>query len=266
MQQAETRSTNLALLRVCSIILIVNGLNGMTGMFWNLFTTGECEGRLFFVFLPFVTVAVGVIAIARDSALILKIFALLFILMMVQQVMGAANIPKRTTVSPDPVYVAKVVVGLLLSFKMLFVVSVYLIDVGKKKLLDQDSSLNVGLLRFCSAFFIMRGVNEIFNVTVDMSIMELSNLEKVFSWIAITLGGISVVAGVLALATKKAIILKVYAFFAILQLLWDIVEYRPNGELVINTIFNVIFVVLYATFLIDPKKHTASPEVEKQSP
>lgn len=81
MQQAETRSTNLALLRVCSIILIVNGLNGMTGMFWNLFTTGECEGRLFFVFLPFVTVAVGVIAIARDSALILKIFALLFILM-----------------------------------------------------------------------------------------------------------------------------------------------------------------------------------------
>ena len=230
----------------------------MTGMFWNLFTTGECEGRLFFVLLPFITVGIGVTAIARDSALILKIFALLFILMMVQQVMGAANIPKRTTVSPDPVYVAKVVVGLLLSFKMLFVVSAFLVDVGKKNLLDQGPSLNVGLLRFCSAYFIVRGVNEIINVAVDMSVMDLSHLEEVFSWIAIALGGISVAVGVLALATKKALILKVYAFFALLQLLWDIVEYRPSGEIIINTIFNAFFVVLYATFLIEPKKHAAS--------
>jgi hypothetical protein len=63
---------------------------------------------------------------------------------------------------------------------------------------------------------------------------------------------------VLALATKKALILKIYAFFALLQLLWDIVEYRPSGEIIINTIFNAFFVVLYATFLIEPKKHTAS--------
>lgn len=258
MQQAETRSTNLALLRVCSIILIVNGLNGMTGMFWRLFTTGECEGRLFFVLLPFVTVAVGVVALARNSALTLKIFALLIVLMLVQQIMGATNITKHTTASLDPVYVTKVIAGLLLSFKMIFVVSAFLVDVGKKNILDQGPSLNVGLLRFCSAYFIVRGVNEIINVAVDMSVMDLSHLEEVFSWIAIALGGISVAVGVLALATKKALILKIYAFFALLQLLWDIVEYRPSGEIIINTIFNAFFVVLYATFLIEPKKHTAS--------
>lgn len=266
MQQAETRSTNLALLRVCSIILIVNGLNGMTGMFWRLFTTGECEGRLFFVLLPFATVAVGVIAIARNSALILKIYALLIILMIVQQIMGATNVTKHTTVNLDPVYVTKVIAGLLLSFKMIFVVSAFLVDVGKKNLLDQGPSLNVGLLRFCSAYFIVRGVNEIINVAVDMSVMDLSHLEEVFSWIAIALGGISVAVGVLALATKKALILKVYAFFALLQLLWDIVEYRPSGEIIINTIFNAFFVVLYATFLIEPKKHAAPSEVDTPSP
>ena len=72
--------------------------------------------------------------------------------------------------------------------------------------------------------------------------------------------------GVLSLAIKKAIVLKVYAIIAIIHLLWNMVEYKPSFEIVVNVIFNAFFVVLYATFLIESKKHTASPEVEKQSP
>lgn len=249
----ETQTTNLALLRVCSILLIVNGLNGVAGLLWRLFTTGIDEARMFFVLLPFITALVGIIAFVRKSSVSLKIYALLIILMLVQQIMGATIMPHSTTAHLDPVDIAKKLTNALLSFKTIFVVAVFLVDSRKSASPGKDSRLNVGLLRFCAAFFIVRGLNEIVNASYDMSAMEMSNLEEAFCWLAIVLGGISIVAGVLSLVLKKSLVLKIYAVFAVLQLLWHLVQYTPSVEMLISVFLNPLFVAVYGTFLIETK-------------
>ena len=266
MHQAETRTMNLALLRVCSIILVVNGLNGLVSALWRQFSIGLTDGTYFYVTVSVISIIVGVIALVKKSAWLLKIYALWIVLIVLQQVMGATNIGNFSTVSLDSRNVAKMMANILLRFNTIFIVTAFLVDYEQGKRLDKVRNLNLGLLRFCAAFFIVRGLNEIITVALDMSAMDMSNLEEAFSWLAIILGGISVGVGVLSLAIKKAIVLKVYAIIAIIHLLWNMVEYKPSFEIVVNVIFNAFFVVLYATFLIESKKHTASPEVEKQSP
>ena len=266
MHQAETRTMNLALLRVCSIILVVNGLNGLASALWRQFSIGLTDGVYFYIAASAISIVVGVIALVKKSAWLLKIYALWIILMVLQQIMGATNIGGYSAAGLDSQNVVKMLADILLSFNTLFVVTVFLVDYGRGKQLARERNLNLGLLRFCAAFFIVRGLNEIITVALDMSAMDMSNLEEAFSWLAIILGGISVGVGVLSLAIKKAIVLKVYAIIAIIHLLWNMVEYKPSFEIVVNVIFNAFFVVLYATFLIETKKHTASPEVEKQSP
>lgn len=254
MPQTERRAINLALLKVCSIILVVNGLNGLASALWRQFSIGMTSGTYFYVTASAISVIVGIIALVRKSAWLLKIYALWIVLMVVQQIMGAANIGGYSSAGLDSQNVVKMLANILLSFNTLFVVTVFLVDYGRGKQLARERNLNLGLLRFCAAFFIVRGLNEIITVALDMSAMDMSNLEEAFSWLAIILGGISVGVGVLSLAIKKAIVLKVYAIIAIIHLLWNMVEYKPSFEIVINIIFNAFFVVLYATFLIERKK------------
>lgn len=257
MHQAETRTMNLALLRVCSIILVVNGLNGLVSALWRQFSIGQTDGTYFYVTVSVISVVVGLIVLVKKSAWLLKIYALLVIFLVLQQISGVLNIGSYFTTSLDSRNVVKMLANILLSFNTLFVVTVFLVDYGQGKRLDKEQSLNLGLLRFCAAFFIVRGLNEIITVAFDMSAMDMSNLEEAFAWLAIILGGISVGVGALSLAIKKAIVLKVYAFIAIIHLLWNMVEYKPSFEIVVNVIFNALFVVLYATFLIESKKQAA---------
>lgn len=253
---------NLALLRVCSIILVVNGLNGLVSALWRQFSIGQADGTYFYVTVSVISVVVGLIALVKKSAWLLKIYALLVILLVLQQISGVLNIGSYFTTSLDSRNVVKMMSNILLSFNTLFIVTVFLVDYGQGKRLDKEQSLNLGLLRFCAAFFILRGLNEIITVSFDMSAMDMSNLERSLSWIAIALGGISVGVGVLSLAIKKTIVLKVYAIIAIIRLLWNMVEYKASFEIVVNVVFNALFVILYATFLIESKKYPASPEVE----
>lgn len=262
MHQAETRTMNLALLRVCSIILVVNGLNGLVSALWRQFSIGQTDGTYFYVTVSVISVVVGLIALVKKSAWLLKIYALLVILLVLQQISGVLNIGSYFTTSLDSRNVVKMMSNIFLSFNTLFIVTVFLVDYGQGKRLDKEQSLNLGLLRFCAAFFILRGLNEIITVSFDMSAMDMSNLERSLSWIAIALGGISVGVGVLSLAIKRAIVLKVYAIIAIIRLLWNMVEYKASFEIVVNVVFNALFVILYATFLIESKKHPAPPEVE----
>ena len=262
MHQAETRTMNLALLRVCSIILVVNGLNGLASALWRQFSIGLTDGMYFYITASAISIVVGVIALVKKSAWLLKIYALWIILMVLQQIMGATNIGGYSAAGLDSQNVVKMLTNILLSFNTLFVVTVFLVDYGRGKQLARERNLNLGLLRFCAAFFIVRGLNEIITVALDMSAMDMSNLERSLSWIAIALGGISVGVGVLSLAIKRAIVLKVYAIIAIIRLLWNMVEYKASFEIVVNVVFNALFVILYATFLIESKKHPAPPEVE----
>ena len=253
---------NLALLRVCSIILVVNGLNGLASALWRQFSIGLTDGMYFYITASAISIVVGVIALVKKSAWLLKIYALWIILMVLQQIMGATNIGGYSAAGLDSQNVVKMLTNILLSFNTLFVVTVFLVDYGRGKQLARERNLNLGLLRFCAAFFIVRGLNEIITVALDMSAMDMSNLERSLSWIAIALGGISVGVGVLSLAIKRAIVLKVYAIIAIIRLLWNMVEYKASFEIVVNVVFNALFVILYATFLIESKKHPAPPEVE----
>ena len=247
---------NLALLRVCAAVMIMNALYNIASLFFNMSTTDD-DSSGFYVSLVFVYAILliyGIVALVKKNIRILKVYAVwIAICILIGSIMDVMNFNR--VYLPLGVGYGRLFNSLLeriVNPMIVFVVAVFFIEPKK--------ATSFGLFQFCAAFFLVDGANDMIQ-----SIVSLFKGAESFSIVNAVLALLPIALGVFAIVKRNSLILKIYAVIAFVELLWGSLGYmRENmygGYYVANTLIGLVFssflVVCAATFFIEPEKTRA---------
>lgn len=244
---------NLTLLRVCSALFIVSGLNTLAGLLLRLLTTGmENEnllmGYVVSILMGVLGIVAGAIALAKKTPLPLMIIGAIAI---AGRLYGAAAIPvtyMSAGLGFKPIFNA--MVNNFVSTSLVLCIATFLIKRSK------SGNPNLGLLRFCAVIFLVDGAHDFIKMT--LSLLTGGSVPPV----AFALAVVAIAVGIFALAKRNVPVLKIYALVAIALVLWNTLMFAREqafsghlvGEVIIGLIFNTFIAVCIATFFLDVEK------------
>ena len=246
---------NLALLRVCAAVMIMNALYNIASLFFNMFTaemTGDVNPIGFFIaslLLCVIIFALGTVALVKQNVLVLKIYAVCVVVSIlggtVVDIMNFNRLPLGVSYS----HLFNSLLERIVNPMIVFVVAVFFIEPKK--------ATSFGLFQFCAAFFLVDGANDMIQ-----SIVSLFKGAESFSIVNAVLALLPIALGVFAIVKRNSLILKIYAVIAFVELLWGSLGYmRENmyggyyvASAFVGLMFNTFLVVCVATFFIEPEK------------
>lgn len=242
---------NLALLRVCAAVMIMNALYNIAGLLFNMSTTDD-DSSGFYVSLVFVYAILlifGIVALVKKNIRILKVYAVwIAICILIGSIMDIMNF-NRLPLGVSYSHLFNSLLERIVNPMIVFVVAVFFIEPKK--------ATSFGLFQFCAAFFLVDGANDMIQ-----SIVSLFKGAESFSIVNAVLALLPIALGVFAIVKRNSLILKIYAVIAVVQMLWGSLGYmRENmygGYYVANTLIGLVFssflAVCAATFFIEPEK------------
>jgi len=249
---------NLALLRVCAAVMIMNALYNIASLLFNRFyaeMTGDIEPLGFFIaslLLCVIIFALGTVALVKQNVLVLKIYAVCVVVSIlggtVVDIMNFNRLPLGVSYS----HLFNSLLERIVNPMIVFVVAVFFIEPKK--------ATSFGLFQFCAAFFLVDGANDMIQ-----SIVSLFKGAESFSIVNAVLALLPIALGVFAIVKRNSLILKIYAVIAFVELLWGSLGYmRENmyggyyvASAFVGLMFNTFLVVCVATFFIEPEKTRA---------
>ena len=221
---------NLALLRVCAAVMIMNALYNIAGLFFNMSTTDD-DSSGFYVSLVFVYAILliyGIVALVKKNIRILKVYAVwIAICILIGSIMDIINF-NRLPLGVSYSHLFNSLLERIVNPMIVFVVAVFFIEPKK--------ATSFGLFQFCAAFFLVDGANDMIQ-----SIVSLFKGAESFSIVNAVLALLPIALGVFAIVKRNSLILKIYAVIAFVELLFGLM-------------FNTFLVVCVATFFIEPEK------------
>ncbi len=272
---------NLALLRVCAIVYIVNVLNivfnmsfmaGHGGFFsslWSALTNSSFEDLLATVGLLIVSgiglpvllgvllfvvlLALGVFAIVKNNVMVLKILAVLLLIWVFASVF--IIIPIHVLMG-DAVTKVDVQNFINMVFNVNVVVAVAAFFVASKKHDESGAAaaeepFNLGLFRLCAIFFIVSGLNSLAHFVCTQSpLFQLAFF-----------GVVNLAVGVFALAKENPAVLIAGSLMMFVKILLNWLNFirisgldpYMVGSLVSHAVFNTSTVIAIAVFFIKPE-------------
>lgn len=272
---------NLALLRVCAIVYIVNVLNivfnmsfmaGHGGFFsslWSALTNSSFEDLLATVGLLIVSgiglpvllgvllfvvlLALGVFAIVKNNVMVLKILAVLLLIWVFASVF--IIIPIHVLMG-DAVTKVDVQNFINMVFNVNVVVAVAAFFVASKKHDESGAAaaeepFNLGLFRLCAIFFIVSGLNSLAHFVCTQSpLFQLAFF-----------GVVNLAVGVFALAKENPTVLIAGSLMMFVKILLNWLNFirisgldpYMVGSLVSHAVFNTSTVIAIAVFFIKPE-------------
>lgn len=272
---------NLALLRVCAIVYIVNVLNfvfnmsfmaGHGGFFsslWSALTNSSFEDLLATVGLLIVSgiglpvllgvllfvvlLALGVFAIVKNNVMVLKILAVLLLIWVFASVF--IIIPIHVLMG-DAVTKVDVQNFINMVFNVNIVVAVAAFFVASKKHDESGAAaaeepFNLGLFRLCAIFFIVSGLNSLAHFVCTQS--------PLFQFAFF--GVVNLAVGVFALAKENPAVLIAGSLMMFVKILLNWLNFirisgldpYMVGSLVSHAVFNTSTVIAIAVFFIKPE-------------
>ena len=261
---------NLALLRVCAIIVIVSGLSKSLDLSWTLLMSEVNDDSLSWAYLPagLIVVVLGVISLVKKKTLVLKIYAVFMFISMVWSVIAFA--PHDLLFTDYPIsYIVWKYVSRLVNVNAVLAVSIFLIDaktrVKEGSCVTKNENTNLGLLRFCATFFLVDGLNGIINILAAGEFKAFLGMSVLWTFIPIAMG-------LYALLKKNSLVLMAYSVIAFVATVWNtILDAQEHfitafyiGDVAIGFLFNSFFVVCVATFFIEPKRTRCYLQKAKQ--
>jgi hypothetical protein len=242
---------NLALLRVCAAVMIMNALYNIASLFFNMSTTDD-DSSGFYVSLVFVYAILliyGIVALVKKNIRILKVYAVwIAICILIGSIMDIMNF-NRLPLGVSYSHLFNSLLERIVNPMIVFVVAVFFIEPKK--------ATSFGLFQFCVAFFLVDGANDMIQ-----SIVSLFKGAESFSIVNAVLALLPIALGVFAIVKRNSLILKIYAVIAFVELLWGSLGYmRENmyggyyvASAFVGLMFNTFLVVCAATFFIEPEK------------
>jgi hypothetical protein len=242
---------NLALLRVCAAVMIMNALYNIASLFFNMSTTDD-DSSGFYVSLVFVYAILliyGIVALVKKNIRILKVYAVwIAICILIGSIMDIMNF-NRLPLGVSYSHLFNSLLERIVNPMIVFVVAVFFIEPKK--------ATSFGLFQFCAAFFLVDGANDMIQ-----SIVSLFKGAESFSIVNAVLALLPIALGVFAIVKRNSLILKIYAVIAFVELLWGSLGYmRENmyggyyvASAFVGLMFNTFLVVCAATFFIEPEK------------
>jgi len=245
---------NLALLRVCAIVLIVNGLSSIAGALLPWFFLEAEDEPFFSTYVPAILsssifVTLVVIALVKRSTRILKILSIIAIILTFAR---AIIFTVHFNIHILPIglgytYLLKQLTDIFVNTSLVTWIAAFFIDRA-----NTDPKINLNLLRFCTAFFLTYDANGLIKTILDFS---LSSFDTVIL-------PISIAAGIFVLVKKNTLVLKIYSIILFVYCLWNTWDYVREHmygtyyvwDACIGMIFNSFFVVCAATFFIDAEE------------
>ena len=241
---------NLALLRVCAIVYIVNVLKFVFNMSFMAGHGGFGLPVLLGVLVFVVLLALGVFAIVKNNVMILKIlavllliwvFACVFIIIPIDVLMG------------DAVTKTDVQNFINMVFNVNVVVAVAAFFVASKKHDESGAAaaeepFNLGLFRLCAIFFIVSGLNSLAHFVCTQSpLFQLAFF-----------GVVNLAVGVFALAKENPAVLIAGSLMMFVKILLNWLNFirisgldpYMVGSLVSHAVFNTSTVIAIAVFFI----------------
>lgn len=248
---------NLALLRVCAIALIANGLGSLAGALLPLFTQ-ELEDEPFFstygpailscsIFITLVT-----IALVKKSTRLFKILSVVAIITTFARAI-IFTVHFNIHILPTGLgyrYLLKQLTDTFVNTSLAAWLAAFFIAPPKNGTIDTDQKINTDLLRFCTAYFLVYAANGLIKTILDFSLLS-------FDTVIIL---ISIAVGIFVLVKKNTLVLKIYSIIAFVYISWNTWDHvRENlfgpyyvWDACIGMIFNSFFVVCAATFFVNP--------------
>ena len=272
---------NLALLRVCAIVYIVNVLNfvfnmsfmaGHGGFFsslWSALTNSSFEDLLATVGLLIASgvgllvllgvlavvalLALGIFALVKKSVKALKILAVLFLIWVVLCAFAMNPISGLLGNEMREVNLAQSFISLIFNINVVVAVAAFFV-VPKKR--DESEAVanedfNLGLFRLCAIFFIVSGLNSLAHFVCTQSpLFQLAFF-----------GVVNLAVGVFALVKKNVPVLVAGSLMIFIQILLNLFNFiRISGldpymaaSLVSHAVFNTSTVIAVAVFFIKPE-------------
>ena len=260
---------NLALLRVCAIMLIVGALHKTLGLSWTLLMSEANDDTLSWAYVPFgLFVAVlGVIAFVKKNTLILKIYAVLMLVSMVGGTIGFVRHGLNFSAYYRTGYIVWNAIGHFVNINAVMMVASFLID--SKKRINEDIYIakneNLGLLRFCAAVFLVDGLNAVTDILAAGEFKAFLGMSVLWTFVPIAVG-------LYALLKKNSLVLMAYSVIAFVATVWNtILDAQERfitafyiGDVAIGFLFNSFFVVCVATFFIEPERTKCYLQKAKQ--
>lgn len=273
---------NLALLRVCAIVYIVNVLNfvfnmsfmaGHGGFFsslWSALTNSSFEDLLATVGLLIASgvgllvllgvlavvalLVLGIFALVKKSVKALKILAVLFLIWVVLCAFAMNPISGLLGNEMREVNLAQSFISLI--FNINVVVAVAAFFVASKKHDESGAAaaeepFNLGLFRLCAIFFIVSGLNSLAHFVCTQSpLFQLAFF-----------GVVNLAVGVFALVKKNVPVLVAGSLMILIHILFNLFNFiRISGldpymaaSLVSHAVFNTSTVIAVAVFFIKPE-------------
>ena len=242
---------NLALLRVCAAVMIMNALYNIASLFFNMSTTDDDSSRFYvsLVFVYAILLIYGIVALVKKNIRILKVYAVwIAICILIGSIMDIMNF-NRLPLGVSYSHLFNSLLERIVNPMIVFVVAVFFIEPKK--------ATSFGLFQFCAAFFLVDGANDMIQ-----SIVSLFKGAESFSIVNAVLALLPIALGVFAIVKRNSLILKIYAVIAFVELLWGLLGYmRENmyggyyvASAFVGLMFNTFLVVCVATFFIEPEK------------
>jgi hypothetical protein len=274
---------NLALLRVCAIVFIVNLLNlvanlsvmaGHGGFFsslWSALTNSSFEDLLGTVglliasgvFFPFVlgvlTVVVfltlGIITLVKNNVTVLKISAALFLIWIVLGVFAVNFISALLGNEMVKEHLGQKFVSLIFNVNVVVAVAAFFVASQKRveenEIAIVNENFNLGLFRLCAICFVVSGLNSLVHfICTQPPVFQLAFF-----------GVVCLAVGIFALVKKNVPVLVVGSLMTFVQILLNLFSsIRTSGfdpyivtSLVSYAIFNTSTVIAIAVFFIKPE-------------
>ena len=251
---------NLALLRVCAIIVIVSGLSKSLYLSWTLLMSEVNDDSLSWAYLPagLIVAAIGVISLVKKKTLVLKIYAVFMFISMVWSVIAFA--PHDLLFTDYPIsYIVWKYVSRLVNVNAVLAVSFFLIDaksrVKEGRCVTKNENTNLGLLRFCAAFFLVNGLHGVVGILARGDYKAFWGMSVLWIFVPIAVG-------LYAFVKKNSLVLMVYSIVAYVGTVWNTIQDSHErfidvyyvSSVVIGLFFSTYVVVYVATFFIEPER------------
>ena len=249
---------NLALLRVCAIMLIADALQKTLGLSWTLLMSEANDDTLGWAYVPFgLLVAVfGVISLVKKNTLILKIYAVLKLVSMIGGTIGFVRHGLNFSAYYRTGYIVWNAIGHFVNIGAVMMVASFLIETKTR---NEDAHVvknkNLGLLRFCAAVFLVDGLNNIINILAAGDFKAFWGMSVLWTFVPIAVG-------LYALLKKNTLVLMAYSVIAFAGLIWNTFQDAQEhfltafyaGNVAIGFLFSSFLVVCAATFFIEPER------------
>lgn len=273
---------NLALLRVCAIVLIVNVFNiiikmlfvawrgGLLASLWSALTTSSFEDLLGTVGLLIVSgiglpvllgvlaivvlLALGIFALVKKNVMVLKILAVLFLVWVITSAFIINPIHALMGDEIRQVDIAQNIINLIFNVNIVVAIAAFFIAPKKHDesgAAAAEEPFNLGLFRLCAIFFIVSGLNSLAHFVCTQSpLFQLAFF-----------GVVNLAVGVFALAKENPAVLIAGSLMMFVKILLNWLNFiriygldpYMVGSLVSHAVFNTSTVIAIAVFFIKPE-------------